>query len=173
MTFHPTPLYLIKYKENSPFFNSVMSEILVSFFWTAQRQCWGSVTCWCGSGYADPYLWVMDPDPNPTPDPTPLFSDFKDAKKIFFSYNLPAGTLSSVLKIQFLLKFVSEFYFASILEKREESGSGSIRLTNGYGSGSGSRSPTPIKGTAKEVFRGRWFSSVHGWNSRNSIGFVR
>jgi hypothetical protein len=43
----------------------------------------------------------LDPDPDPTPDPTPFFGDFK--KKIFFftffSNNLPAGTLSSVLKI--------------------------------------------------------------------------
>jgi hypothetical protein len=43
----------------------------------------------------------MDPDPDQTPDPTPFFSDFKDAKKIIFllhifSYNLPAGTLSSI-----------------------------------------------------------------------------
>jgi hypothetical protein len=30
-----------------------------------------------------PYLLLMDPDP--TPDPTPFFSDFKDAKNIFFS----------------------------------------------------------------------------------------
>jgi hypothetical protein len=44
----------------------------------------------------DPY-----PDLDPTPDPTTFFSDFKDEKKnsIFFSFNLPAGTLSSVLKI--------------------------------------------------------------------------
>jgi hypothetical protein len=38
-----------------------------------------------------------------TPDPTPFFNDFKDAKKMcffhIFSYNLPTGTLSSVLKI--------------------------------------------------------------------------
>ncbi len=54
----------------------------------------------------------MDPDPDPTPDPapdpTPFFSDFKDAKKNFlviFSYCLPSGTLFSVLKIYFLLKF--------------------------------------------------------------------
>ncbi len=49
---------------------------------------------------ADPYLGLTDPDL--TPDPTPFFSDFKDAKKmcffIFFSYTLPAGTFSSVLK---------------------------------------------------------------------------
>ncbi len=58
-------------------------------------QCWGSVTFWCGSGSADPHLWLKDPDP------TSFFSDFKDAKQIifflFFSYNLPAGTLPSVL----------------------------------------------------------------------------
>jgi hypothetical protein len=44
----------------------------------------------------------MDPDPDPTADPTHFFSGFKDAKKLFFSFfsfNLPAGTLSSVLKI--------------------------------------------------------------------------
>jgi hypothetical protein len=41
-------------------------------------------------------------DPDPTPDPTHFFSDFKDGKKkfsYFFLLNLPAGTLSSVLKI--------------------------------------------------------------------------
>ncbi len=43
---------------------------------------------------------IMDsaPDPDPTPDPIPFFSDFKDAKKIAFSYyfslNLPTGTYS-------------------------------------------------------------------------------
>jgi hypothetical protein len=51
----------------------------------------------------------MDPDPDPssTPDPAPFFSDFEDAKKTcsyFFSYNLPAGTLSSVLNIQIFAK---------------------------------------------------------------------
>jgi hypothetical protein len=39
----------------------------------------------------------MDPDPDPTPDQSPFFSE--DAKKeyffIFFSFNLPTGTLSS------------------------------------------------------------------------------
>jgi hypothetical protein len=49
----------------------------------------------------------MDPDPTPNPNPIPdlipFFSDFTDAEKnsflIFFSNNLPAGTLSSDLKI--------------------------------------------------------------------------
>jgi hypothetical protein len=49
---------------------------------------------------ADP---VLDPEPDPTPDPIPFFSNFKDAQKknfpIFFSYDLPEGTLSSVLEI--------------------------------------------------------------------------
>jgi hypothetical protein len=59
------------------------------------------VTFWCGSGSGspDPYLLLMDPDPDPTPDPTPVFMDFKDTKKyffIFFCYNLPTGTSSSV-----------------------------------------------------------------------------
>ncbi len=61
----------------------------------------------------------MDPDPIQLPNPTPFFCDFKDAKKffsIFFSYNLPAGTLSSVLKFNVLLKFcVLKYYFASII----------------------------------------------------------
>ncbi len=45
------------------------------------HQCWGSETFLCGSGSADPYLRLMDPDP--TPDPTPFFSDLKEAKKKF------------------------------------------------------------------------------------------
>jgi hypothetical protein len=41
------------------------------------KQCWGSVTFWCGSGSPDPYLWLMDPDP----DPASFFNDFKEVKK--------------------------------------------------------------------------------------------
>jgi hypothetical protein len=47
----------------------------------------------------------MDPDGDPTLDLTPFFSDSKDGKKFvflhIFSFNLPAGTLSSVWKILF------------------------------------------------------------------------
>jgi hypothetical protein len=44
-------------------------------------------------------------DPDPTLDPTHFFSDFKEAKKIdLYPYNLPAGTSSSVLKIEFFAK---------------------------------------------------------------------
>ncbi len=76
------------------------------------RQCWGSVTFWFRSGFwsPDPYLWLMDPDP--TQDPTPFFSDFKDENKFTFSsYNLPTGTISSLLKIIFLLKFCVKILF--------------------------------------------------------------
>jgi hypothetical protein len=54
----------------------------------------------------------MDPDLDPTQNLTPFFSDLKDAKIIlFFSYHLPAGTLSSVLKINFLLKLCVKILF--------------------------------------------------------------
>ncbi len=43
-------------------------------------QCLGSVTFWCWSGSADPYLWLTDLYP------TPFFSDCKDTKKNNFSY---------------------------------------------------------------------------------------
>jgi hypothetical protein len=58
----------------------------------------------------------MDPEPDPTPDPTPFFSDFKDAKKIYFfhifSCNLPAGTLSSVFKLSFV-KMLAQILFCN------------------------------------------------------------
>jgi hypothetical protein len=128
------------------------------------KQCWGSVTYWCGSGSLDTYLWLMDPapDPDPTPHPTPFFSDFKDVKKLIFFiiFFLPTGTLSSVLKIfmsfcRILSTLCSHVvfhkFFAKILcsnfslqalfqlfsEKGEGSGSGSgsVHHTNGSGSG--------------------------------------
>ncbi len=65
------------------------------------------------------------------PDPTPFFSDFKDAKKKFhiFSYTLPTGTLSSVLKISVFAKilFILQSLFQSaqhFYKKREGPGSG-------------------------------------------------
>jgi hypothetical protein len=59
------------------------------------------------------------------PDPTPLYRDFKDAKKkfspIFFSYNLPTGTLSSVLKIKFFAQnFVLKPILQAFFQKRED-----------------------------------------------------
>jgi len=58
---------------------------------------------------------------------------------IFFSFNLPAGILSSVLK-NFLLKFCVQFlffehYFSPLNSfMRKGSGSGSVPQTYGFGS---------------------------------------
>jgi hypothetical protein len=61
------------------------------------HRCWGSVTFWCGFGSPDPYnvtygsIYFLQYLPN-----------FKEVNKktiSFFSYNLPTGTLSSVLKM--------------------------------------------------------------------------
>jgi hypothetical protein len=57
----------------------------------------------------------------------------------FFSYNLPPGILSSVLKIKCFAKILcSDLIFQALFqsaehlyEKREGSGSGSVPLTNG------------------------------------------
>jgi hypothetical protein len=61
----------------------------------------------------------MDPDLDPDPAlyPTSFFSNFKDAKKYFFSYflfysyNLPIGILFSVLKLNFMLMFCVKILF--------------------------------------------------------------
>ncbi len=64
--------------------------------------------------------YCTDPALDPTPDPTSFFSDFKDAKKFsfhIFFYNLPAGTLSSVLKIKFFAKMLSlNFILKALLQ---------------------------------------------------------
>jgi hypothetical protein len=78
----------------------------------------------------------MDPDPapDPTPDPTPFFSDLgmQIFVKHFFSYNLPAGTLSTQVKIKYFAKilcynFILQALFQSaqhLYEKKEGSGAG-------------------------------------------------
>ncbi len=52
-------------------------------------QCCGSMTFRCGSGSADPCLWLMDPDADP--DSAIFVIDLQDAnkkliKKFFFAY---------------------------------------------------------------------------------------
>ncbi len=63
---------------------------------TRKKQCWGSVTCWCGSGLVPL-----------TKGSNSFLQWLQGCKKtlfIIFSYNLPAVTLSSVLKILFSAK---------------------------------------------------------------------
>jgi hypothetical protein len=50
------------------------------------RQCCGSVILWDGSGSADPYFLLKDPDP--ASDPAIFVSNFQDGalKKSFFAY---------------------------------------------------------------------------------------
>ncbi len=90
---------------------------------------------------------------------------------IVFSYNLLAGTLSSVLKnFNFLLKFcLLQALFQSaqhLYEKREGSGSRSIPLTNGSGSGrpKNMRIPTLLHSSLKwnVVNVQCWCPHLHG-----------
>ncbi len=50
-------------------------------------QCCVSVTCWHGSGSADPCLWLMDP--NPAADPDIFVIDLEDSniKLLFLSFS--------------------------------------------------------------------------------------
>ncbi len=65
---------------------------------------WGVPLCmafWCGSGSADPCLWILDPDLDP--DPAIFVTDLQDAikkqfKKKFFSLLLFEGTVTSFFK---------------------------------------------------------------------------
>ncbi len=63
-------------------------------------QCCGSVTFWCGSGSADPYHLLTDPDSDP--DPANFVSDLQDAKNkiifIIFYFLLFEGTFTSFFK---------------------------------------------------------------------------
>ncbi len=57
------------------------------------NQCCGSMTFWCGSGSADPCLWLMDPDP------TIFVVELQDvSKKLIFCLLLFEGTFTSFFK---------------------------------------------------------------------------
>ncbi len=75
------------------------------YFNISRMQCWGSMTFWCGSGYPDPYLWIM------APDPTPFFIDFQDKKISYFFLTLAHRQTNFSLKIKFLLKFCVQILF--------------------------------------------------------------
>ncbi len=112
-----------------------------------QQQCCGSMTFWCGSGSADPCLWLMDPDPA-------IFVihlqdvNKKQIFKKFFGLFLFEGTFTSFSKDKkskrshktSKIKFFLRYYFCLMIYG---SGSGFIPLTNG--SWSGSRRPKNIR----------------------------
>jgi hypothetical protein len=70
------------------------------------NQCSGSMKFWCGcgSGSADPCLWLIDPDPDSDPDSAIFVTDLQDAnKKLIFTksfcaYNFFEGTFTSFFK---------------------------------------------------------------------------
>ncbi len=98
-----------------------------------RMQCWGSVTFWYGSGSADPYHWLKDPNSDPDPDPTP---DTAQDSAIFVSnlqgwqLKLFKATLTSFFKDKKSQNSRSRgfsYYFCLMIE-----GSGSATLAGCY-----------------------------------------
>ncbi len=101
------------------------------------------MTFWCGSGSADPCLWLMDPDP------AIFVIDLQDANKkqifyfIFSAYYCLKIHLHLFSKIKCRKESQNSrnqgfsYYFCMMIEgSRSWAGSGSMPLTNGSGSGS-------------------------------------
>ncbi len=65
-----------------------------------KNQCCGSMKFWYGSGSADPYLSLMDPDSNADPDPAIFVNYLQDVNKklLFFCLFLFGGTFTSFFK---------------------------------------------------------------------------
>ncbi len=111
-------------------------------YYTASKQCSGSMTFWggTGSGSTDPCLRLMDPDS----DPAIFVIDLQDAsKKLIFNKIFPASYFLKV-HLHHFSKIKSQkesqnrrnqgfsYYFCMMIEG---SGSGSIPRTSGSGSG--------------------------------------
>ncbi len=106
---------------------------------TAFYQCWESVTFWCRSRSADPYLWLTHPDLDPTPDPTPFFSDLIRMEKnhffiITYRYRYPqAHYLQSLIycfKDKFCVNFILQALFQSAQHLLWEKGRIRIRTSD-------------------------------------------
>jgi hypothetical protein len=109
-------------------------------------QCSGSMTFWCGSGSADPCLWLIDPDLDSDPDPAIFVINLQDAnkkliKKSFSPYYFLKVHFFQRKKYKISHKTVKFEVFLIILldDRRMIYGSGSVStpLTNGSGSWSG------------------------------------
>ncbi len=86
--------------------NGDKAYIIIPHCRCSSRQCSGSVTFWYGSGSADPYFWLADPDP------------------AFF-----VSDLQKVIKKSQNRRYQGfSYYFWLMME-----GSGSVILTNGSG----------------------------------------
>jgi hypothetical protein len=112
---------------------------------------------------------------DPTPSPGTLRMQKKDFF-IFFSYNLPSGTLSSVLIILFLAKilcknFILQTLFQSaqhLYEKREGSGSGSIPLTNRSRSGRPKKHADPDP-DPQHCMKGRFLVEINSFGLKEKL----
>ncbi len=114
------------------------------------NQCCGSMTFWCGSGSADPCLWLMGLDPDPDLDPGSGSFNFCHLpsrcrqKTNFLTQFFLLMTLWSYIYI-YKIKIQKEsqnsrnqgfsYYICMMIEGSGSSaGSGSIPLTSGSGS---------------------------------------
>ncbi len=88
--------------------SSLVGNYLEEKKWNSIKQCWGSVTFWCGSGSGspDPYLWLMDLDPNPTLQNQIFFF-------VFFLITCPRPQAHHIQskKLNFVLKFCVNMLF--------------------------------------------------------------
>ncbi len=109
------------------------------------KQCCGSMTFWCGSGSADPCLWLMDPDS----DPSIFIIDLQDANKNKFKKK----SFSAYYFLRLLLH-----HFSKIKSKKKSQNSRNpgfswyfCLMMEGSGSGSTSHKRIRIQEAQKHV----------------------
>ncbi len=140
------------------------NNIKFDLFLCPVEHCCGSMTFWCGSGSADPCLWLMDPDP-----PSIFVINLQDANKKLIKTKkilLITGTFRRYIYIIFQRKKVKKksknsrnqgfsYYFCKMIE---ESGSVSRRTKN-QGCGSG-LDPDSIGSVYPDPGRQKWPTKV-------------
>ncbi len=72
----------------------------VPLFNKPKNQCCGSMTFWCGSGSADPCLWLMDPDSEADPSIFIIDQQKTPLKNKIFCILLFDGNFTSFSKIK-------------------------------------------------------------------------